>query len=173
MRNILITIGFVCAATFALGGCNKDDQAAKDAAAAAAAAQAQAVSMPTDANDKAAWKKYLVGVVTDNMQGVKTTHPYMYFVPKGDDEAATADRDNQLSNVEMVVARGVVPGNMLAFGGPDSAITADLIKQAFASATANSFKDVVVLFVGAPADQEAVKQALAPSAAEFRFVEMK
>jgi hypothetical protein len=168
MRKFFVVIGFMCAATFVLGGCNKE-QAQEQAA----NAQPEVVSMPTNATDKAAWKKYLVSVVMQNMQGVKTTRPYVYFVPTGDDEAAQADRDNQLSNVQTVVARGVVPGNMLAFGGPDSATTADLIIESFASANEGSFKDVVVLFVGSPADQQRVADALAPSAADYRFVEMK
>ena len=55
--------------------------------------------MPTDPTDKAAWQKYLASVVMRNMQGVKTNHPYMYFVPAGDDDAAKSDRQNQLDNV--------------------------------------------------------------------------
>ncbi len=170
MRKTLITIGFMCVATFALGGCNKNDQAAQEAA---VEAPVEVVTMPANATDKTAWKKYLVSVVTANMEGVKTTHPYMYFVPQGEDDAAKSDRGNQLANVETVVARGVLPGNMLAFGGPDSMLTTDLIKQAFASASPGSFKGVVVLFIGAPSDEEAVKQGLEPSGAEYRFVEMK
>jgi hypothetical protein len=119
------------------------------------------------------WKKYLVSVVTANMQGVKSTRPYMYFVPGGNDEGAQLDRQNQLDNVGNVVARGVLPGNMMAFGGPDSTITAQLIVDAFKEVQAGSFKDVVVLFIGAPSDFETVKQALATSGADARFVEAK
>jgi hypothetical protein len=62
---------------------------------------------------------------------------------------------------------------MMAFGGPDSAITAQLIVDAFTDVQAGAFKDVVILFIGAPADAETVKQALASSGAEVRFVEAK
>ncbi|HEX7769336.1 MAG TPA: hypothetical protein VF422_04820 [Dokdonella sp.] len=119
------------------------------------------------------WKKYLVSVVTANMQGVKSNRPYMYFVPGGNDDGAQLDRQNQLDNVGNVVARGVLPGNMMAFGGPDSTITAQLVVDAFKEVQAGSFKDVVVLFIGAPADFESVKQALATSGADARFVEAK
>jgi hypothetical protein len=129
--------------------------------------------VPTNPTDKTAWKQYLVSVVTANMQGVKTNHPYMYFVPAGDDDATKADRQNQLDNVKNVVARGVLPGNMMAFGGPDSKTTADLIVASFAEAGAGSFKDVIVLFIGAPGDLDAVKSALGPSGADVRFVEAK
>ncbi len=169
MRKILSLVALAGFAAILLGACNKGDQAAQDEA-----AQAPAVlTAPANPNDKDAWKKYLVSVVTANMQNVKSNHPYMYYVPGGDDDAAKADRANQLSNVENVVARGVLPGNMMAFGGPDSAITTQLVVDAFKDVQPGAFKDVVVLFIGKPADGEAVKQALATSGADVRFVEAK
>ena len=69
--------------------------------------------------------------------------------------------------------RGVLPGNMMAFGGPNSQLTADLAVSAFKDAGDGTLKGVVVLFVGASADSDRVKQAIAKSGAEFRFVEMK
>jgi hypothetical protein len=168
MRKILATIVLVCAAAFSLSACDQKEKPAE-----AAAQKPVVAAMPTNATDKTAWKQYLVSVVTANMQGVKTNHPYMYFVPGGEDDAAKADRQNQLENVKNVVMRGVLPGNMMAFGGPDSKITADLIVEAFKDAQAGAFKDVIVLFIGASADAETVKGALAASGAEVRFVEAK
>ena len=168
MRKITAIIFTACAA-FALGACNKEEKAANPQA----EAKPQVAPVPTNPTDKTAWKQYLVSVVTANMQGVKTNHPYMYFVPGGDDDAAKADRQNQLDNVKNVVARGVLPGNMMAFGGPDSKITSDLLVQAFSGVQAGSFKDVVVLFIGDQADVDAIKAQLAASGAEVRFVEAK
>jgi len=172
MRKILSIAAFACVATFALSACDNGDKAKQDAAAAAAAAAPAVLPAPAT-GDKEQWKKYLISVVTANMQGVKSTHPYMYFVPGGDDDAAKGDRANQLENVKTTVSRGVLPGNMLAFGGPDSAMTAQVITDAFKDAQAGSFKDVVVLFVGKPTEADAVKQALAASSADVRFVEAK
>ena len=169
MRKIPAIIFFACAATFALSACNQQPETPKDQVAQAP----QVAPMPTNASDKTAWKQYLVSVVTANMQGVKTNHPYMYFVPAGDDDAAKADRQNQLDNVKTVVSRGVLPGNMMAFGGPDSKTTANLIVESFKDAQAGAFKDVIVLFIGGPGDLDAIKQALASSGAEVRFVEAK
>jgi hypothetical protein len=169
MRKIVPVFALAAAAAFALAACDKGGQPQQ-----AAVEQAPAVApMPTNPADKTAWKKYLVSVVTANMQGVKSNHPYMYFVPSGNDDAAKSDRANQLDNVKTVVARGVLPGNMMAFGGPDSKLTADLVTESFKDAQAGSFKDVVVLFVGAPGDYETVKQAVAASGATPRFVEAK
>lgn len=170
MRKIISLIAFATFAAITLAACNKPgktpDQEAADKA-------PEVLSIPADPNDKNAWKKYLVGVVTANMQNVKSNHPYMYYVPGGADEANAADRANQLENVSTVVARGVLPGNMMAFGGPDSAITSQLIIDAFKDVQPGSFRDVVVLFIGAPADADKVKQALATSGADARFVEAK
>jgi len=170
MRKILPVIALACAAAVSLGACSQTEQAPPPAAAEQAPA---VVAKPSNPTDKNAWKQYLVSVVTANMQGVKTNHPYMYFVPGGDDDAVKADRDNQLENVKTVVARGVLPGNMMAFGGPDSKITSQLIVDAFKDVGAGSFKDVVVLFIGDAADADTVKQALAASSADVRFVEAK
>ena len=62
---------------------------------------------------------------------------------------------------------------MLAFGGPDSSLTANMVVDSFAEAGAGTFKDVTVLFVGAAVDRDRVEQALTTSGATFRFAEMK
>lgn len=168
MRKFLSIVALGLLGSLALTACNKEEEAKP-----AAAPVAVEVKMPTDANDTQGWKKYLVDVVKRNMQGVTSRTPYMYFVPSGDDTANQDARINQLDNVKTTVARGVLPGNMMAFGGPNSALTAGLIQDAFKDAQAGSFKGVIVLFIGAPADKDAVEKALASSAAVFRFVEMK
>ncbi|WP_300621560.1 hypothetical protein [Dokdonella sp.] len=170
MRKILPILFVAAAATFTLSACNKNEQKPAEAA---AEQKPDTVPLPTDPSDKTAWRKYLSTVVTNNMQGVKSTRPYMYFVPAGDDEAAQNDRANQLDNVKTTVARGVLPGNMMAFGGPDSAKTSALVVDAFKDAQPGSFKDVVVMFVGSAADGETVKQGLAASGADVRIVEAK
>ena len=72
-----------------------------------------------------------------------------------------------------VVGRGILPGNMIAFGSPDSTRLADGIVEAFKVARPNSLKDVRVLFIGAAADEQRVREAVAPSSADFVFVEAK
>lgn len=169
MRKILSTIALICVATLALSACGQGDKPKQEAADVAPVV----LPMPANATDKNAWKAYLVSVVTANMEGVKSNHPYMYFVPGGDDDASKADRNNQLENVRGIVGRGVLPGNMLAFGGPVSSITSQLVVDAFKDVQPGSFKNVVVLFVGTRADAEAVKQQLASSQAIIRIVEAK
>jgi hypothetical protein len=169
MRNILSFVALACVAALSLSACNQ----APTPQQVVAEQKPEVVAMPTDPADKAGWKKYLVSVVTANMQGVKSNRPYMYFVPAGDDETAVADRANQYENVHNTVLRGVLPGNMMAFGGPDSKLTADLIAKAFENAGEGTLKGVIVLFIGAPADSDRVKESIAKSGAEYRFKEMK
>jgi hypothetical protein len=182
MKNRIRILFLALASVFMLAGCGPSDEDKQKAAEAAAQALANApVPLPAAGADDAAWQKYLVSVVKRNMQDVKTNHPFMYYVPGGDDLSAEEGRGRQLDEVKNTVARGVLPGNMLAFGGPDSKLTADMIVAAFAGsadgsspgANVGSFKDVVVLFAGASADEQRVKDAIAKSGAQLRFVEMK
>jgi hypothetical protein len=166
INKSLAIVAAACAMTFALSACDQ-----KKAPEQVVEEKVEVVAVPAAGSDTMAWKKYLAAVVMQNMQGVKSNRPYMYFVPAGAE--AEMERSNQLDNVKTAVARGVLPGNMLAFGGPDSKITADLIGDAFSEAQAGSFKDVVVLFVGAQEDSDRVKESLAASAATYRFAEMK
>lgn len=166
IKKSLAIILAACAMTFALSACDK-----QKAAETVVEEKAEVVPVPAPGSDTTAWKKYLAAVVMLNMEGVKSNRPYMYFVPAGAE--AELERSNQLDNVKTAVARGVLPGNMLAFGGPDSKITADLIGDAFHEAPAGSFKDVVVLFVGAQEDTDRVKESLAAAGASYRFAEMK
>ncbi len=167
---------FILALTGALvlSACGPTDEDKQKAAEAAAAAEAaKPVPVPAPTADKGTWQKYLSNVVMRNMQGVKSNSPFMYYVPAGDGQDMVDARNSQQNNVEDTVGRGVLPGNMMAFGGPDSKITADLIEGAFQHAREGSFKGVVILFVGAAADQDRVKAAVGKTGAELRFVEMK
>ncbi len=168
LKKTISLVLAACAMTLFLSACDKQEQAA------APTEQAEeVVALPASNAAPAEWKKYLAAVVMQNMQGVKSNRPYMYFVPGGDTGKDIIDRSNQLDNVSVAVSRGVLPGNMLAFGGPDSAITANLIIDSFNDAGAGTFKDVTVLFVGAQADSDRVKEALTISGATYRFAEMK
>ena len=164
MRKLALYAAVALIGALSLSACQKQaDQAAP---------QAQQVARPTSPTDTAGWKAYLVQVVTKNMEGMTANQPYMYYVPAGTDDATVQARQRQLDNVSGTVARGVLPGNLMAFGGPDSSQTAQMIITAFKDAQPGSFKGVIVLFVGDKADEQGVAQALQGSAATFRFVQM-
>ena len=150
-----------------LAACGKKEGEGKTAAAAPVA-----VAVPTNASDNQAWKAYIMSVVKQNMQGIRTS-PYTYYLPDTSAGDFEDQYDRQLDNVTGVVGRGVLPGNMLAFGSPASARMADLIVEAFTDIPAGSMKDVRVLFIGQAADSERVKAAIEPSGASYVFVEAK
>ncbi|HEX7817120.1 hypothetical protein [Dyella sp.] len=168
MRKFVLAAILALTGAVVLTGCNKqgDDQQA------AAQPQAQKVTKPTDPNDSAAWNAYLGQIVTQNMQGMTADRPYAYLVNAGDSDEDKAKRDRQLQAIQDVIARGVLPGNMVVFAGPDSTKTADLVVEAFKTAKPGSFKDVIVLFIGDKADQQRVTDVLQPTAAQIRFVQM-
>lgn len=167
MRKFLLAASVALTASLALSACNKSEDTDQ-----AATQQEAAVSKPTDPKDTKAWSQYFGQIVRKNMQGMTADRPFPYFVPSGDDQDGQDGRQRQLENVQGTVARGVTPGNMLVFGGPESAKTADLIVEAFKSAQPGSFKNVIILFIGDQADQQRVTDALTPTGATVRFVAM-
>ncbi|GAB3781878.1 hypothetical protein [Dyella agri] len=167
MRKFVLIAAIALTAGLALGGCSKgqdqDQQAAQ---------QAQAVAKPTSIADAKGWNAYLGQLVQKNLQGMAAQAPYPYLVTPGQTADDKAQNDRQLQNVQDAVARGVLPGNLMAFAGPVSATTADLVVAAFKDAKPGTFKDVIVVFIGDKADEQRVAGVVNPTGATFRFVQM-
>lgn len=192
MRKFLFIAAIALFGTIGLGACSNNEQQASTTSEAKA-------TKPSDPHDIKAWQTYLTQVVEDNMGDI-TNNPYVYFVPDVSSSAvaavaSTAATDNSASvagttagpgsdssaaaalgrvqdQIDTVVAATVLPGNMIAAGGPNSATTAKVMETAFSQASPGSFKGVVVLFIGDKADEAAVKQAVDPSGATFKFAPM-
>lgn len=165
MRKIILLAALALMTTIGISSCGKQ--------AADTAVEAQALpTKPADASDTKGWQEYLVAVVRQNLQGMTAKKPYLYFIPAGDDDESMDQRQLQLDNVIMTVQRTVLPGNLMAFAGPDSTATGDFIVNAFGYAEKGSFKGVIVLFIGDEVDAERVSAALETSGATSRFVQM-
>lgn len=167
MRKFALIAALVLTAAMTLSACGKkqaDQQASQQAT--------QQLTKPTSPTDTKGWNAYLGQLVQNNLQGMKASQPYAYLVTAGDTDEAKAQNDRQLQSVQDTVARGVLPGNLLAFAGPVSSMTADLVVAAFKDAKPGSFKDVIIVFIGDQADQQRVADALKPTGATFRFVAM-
>jgi len=145
-----------------LGACKKEE-APKEAAPAA-------LTAPTT-SDETAWNEYLTDVVRRNLNGA--TNTYVYVLPAADSPDFQGYYDRQLEKAQGDLERGILENNLIAFGSPNSAKTADLAVTAFTKAAPGKFQGVKVLFIGAPADSERVKAAVAPSGADYKFVEAK
>lgn len=134
-----------------------------------------AVKAPLSApvnDDHQAWLDYLSDVVSRNMGGIQN-QPYAYMLP-GESTADFKDQyDRLLEKAKADVGRGIIAGNMLAYGSPASAKMADLVVASFDGIAAGSMKGVKVLFVGKAADNDRVKAAVTPSGVDYVFVEAK
>ena len=132
------------------------------------------LTAPATADDKL-WKPYLQAVIQQNMAGV-TDRVYPYYLPADStkiDSDGRSQYDRQMENVTAVISRTVLPGNMMAFGSPDSAKMGDLMLSAFSGAKPDALKGSQVLFIGKPADSERVKPGVEASGAKYIFVEAK
>lgn len=164
MRKFALAIAFALATTLLLSACNKGQESNEPAPVAQ-------VSKPSSPTDIKGWQAYLTQIIRTHMQGIQNS-PYVYFVPAGDDPVNTEARGRVQSTLAGVVATTVLPGNMIAAGGPDSSKTADVLATAFKNAQPGSFKGVAVLFIGDAADRQRVQDAIQPSGADFRFATM-
>ena len=147
----------------ALTGCKKQEEAP---------AVAAPLHAPASLTDDKGWKAYFQDVINRNSQGVTDRSMAYYLPPPGgaDYEGMYA---RQLSGVSDTVARGVLPGNLLAFMSPDSTKMADLVVTAFKNPSAGAMKGVIVIFIGKAEDNERVKAAVTATGATYRFVEAK
>ena len=135
------------------------------------AAVKAAVPVPVNDN-REAWVAYLSDVVQRNMGNIQN-QPYVYLLP-GESTADFEDQYTRLAGkAKDDLSRGIISGNMLAYGSPASAKMADLVIAAFKDVPAGSMKGVKVLFVGKAADNDRVKAAVSPSGVDYVFVEAK
>ena len=130
------------------------------------------VAVPASPTDDAGWKAYLTDVVTRNMDGISNP-PYVYMLPAESTDGLQGKYDALLEKAQGDVARGIISGNLLAYGGPASAKMADLIAAAFKDVPPNTMKGVRVLFIGNAADSPKVQAAVAPAGVEYKFIEAK
>lgn len=159
----LIRSTLLILAVASLAACDKSKEAAVPEAAPVI------LSAPTDASNDREWRAYLTQVVKQNMQGIRSS-PYMYYLPDESAEDFEDQYERQLENVTGTVSRGVVPGNMLAFGSPSPKRMAELIEEAFLDAQPGSMKDVRVLFIGAQEDAEPLRAKIEATGAGFVYV---
>ena len=159
---------FIALLTLSFAGCQEaDDETSQEAAEAVAAP----VPAPTTEDD-AAWGEYLTDVVRRNMGGI-TNSPYLYYLPTESTPGFDGEFDRLLEKAEVDIARGILSGNMLAFGSPASSKMADLIIAAFADVDPGAMEGVRVLFIGDAADNARVEEALAPTGVSYMFHEAK
>ncbi|MDR7133947.1 hypothetical protein J2X06_001131 [Lysobacter niastensis] len=162
MKNATRLLLIACLSLPFLAACKKEEQKV--------AAVEAPLTAPTT-SDENAWNAYLTDVVKRNLDGVSNT--YVYVLPAEGSQDFQGYYDRQLEKAQTDISRGILEGNLLAFGSPTSAKTADLTIAAFSKAQPGSMKGVKVLFIGAAADNDRVKAAVAPAGVDYKFVEAK
>ena len=162
MKNATRLLLIACLSLPFLAACKKEEKAA--------AAVEAPLTTPTT-SDENAWNTYLTDVVKRNLDGV--TNTYVYVLPAEGSQDFQGYYDRQLEKAQTDISRGILEGNLLAFGSPTSAKTADLAVAAFSKAQPGSMKGVKVLFIGSAADNDRVKAAVTPAGVDYKFVEAK
>jgi len=143
----------------------------KEAPVANAASEKTALTAPAK-DDDAGWKAYLPAVVQENMGNI-TSNPFLYYLPPESDPEFAAKYERQVESATTAMGRGVQKGNLLAFGSPASAKMAELMEVAFKDVPPDTMKGVRILFIGDAADNPRVQAALAPTGADYVFIEAK
>ncbi|MDA3915261.1 hypothetical protein [Oleiagrimonas sp.] len=168
MRKLVMISMLALASVFALSACGKKTNVGQQSH------QAAKLTRPTNTTNKSVWQPYLIQVLQsgDTMKGMTGDRPYVYYVAGGDSDSDTAERGRQLGNVTDTLERGVLPGNLMAFAGPSSSKTADLMVSAFKDIKPGSLDKVIVVFIGDQADEQRVADVVKPTGAIFRFKQM-
>jgi hypothetical protein len=138
------------------------------------AAVRPAVPKPSNNDDKL-WKPYVADKIGRHMD-VVSDRVISYYLP-ADNATIEADGrskfDRLAEGVTAAVSRTVLPGNLLAFGSPDSKRMADLIESAFSGAKPDALKGSTVLFVGNAEDSARIQPMVEASGARYIFEEAK
>ncbi|MEI2456059.1 hypothetical protein ABU614_21905 [Lysobacter firmicutimachus] len=134
---------------------------------------AEAAPLPAPkTNDENAWNAYLTDVVKRNLDGISGS-TYVYVLPAPDSPTFQRDYDLMLEKAQVDMSRGILEGNLVAFGSPSSAKTADLAVASFAKVDPATMKGVKFIFIGDAVDNERVKAAVTPAGVNYVFAEVK
>lgn len=129
------------------------------------------IATPTNPNDTAAWETYMVQVSKVRTEGM-VNRPYLFIVPSGDDPRARDRRQQIQQALTGMAARNGFPGNVIAVGGPNPGVTADVLVAAFGNAKPRSLKSLAVLYIGGDADKPRVEKSIVTAGASFRYAKM-
>jgi hypothetical protein len=148
---------FALCAVLGLSACSEQ-------AADAPVAAAPATAVPTG-TDKAEWSKFMNAVVKPHFKQGETGRVWPYLVMPGE----TEENGRKLETLKQSVVNGLQPGQLFAYVGPDSTVTADLIVEGFKEAKPDSLKRSTLIFAGKRADEERVRTAVTASGMSFEF----
>jgi hypothetical protein len=166
MESVRWTVGVV--GLTLLAGCGHSNPSQT----ATARTETQQLVAPVNPNDVNAWRTFMGQAILDVTHD-KTLHPYSFVVPAGDTADATTRRRHEAMTIHAMLGRTAVPGNMIAFTGPDSTKVAEVVASAFQKLPAHTAQGLTVLFVGTPAVARTVESAVSAAGAQLRVRAMR
>jgi len=161
-NRLRIVLLAMVAGLFALAGCPKES--ASGGSAKGSAETRQPLMLPTSQSDED-WKRYIGQMVQRNVRIKRGIPPFAIYVSPDEDPAPVMD------NARQTLQRGVAKDTIIAFGSRDSQLMATLMVDLFKEIPENRLKGARVVFVGDAVHRAVTEAAVAPSGAEFIFLE--
>lgn len=128
----------------------------------------QPLAAPTG-EDPGEWRAYLGAVVPRHLEGIQNA-PYVYRIPGESEEEFEGLYQRTLDRAKLDLSRGIIRGNLLAFGGPNSSRTADVIVASFEDVPEGTMSGVRILFIGTSDDDARVREAVSPAGVDYVFI---
>lgn len=162
MNNITTRLLLAACLVLPLVACGDSDEAPVQV-------EQQPLAAPAG-EDVAEWREYLGAVVPRHMDGIQN-QPYVYRIPGESEEDFEGLYARTQERATLDLSRGIIRGNLLAFGGPNSSRTADVIVEAFRGVPEGTMPGVRILFIGASEDDARVREAVSPAAVDYVFID--
>ncbi|KAF1005949.1 MAG: hypothetical protein GAK28_02857 [Luteibacter sp.] len=145
-----------------LGGCHhQEDPGVADPPV------SQAIKPPAGNAGAGTWRAFAARVVHDEVKD-DTLHPFTFAVPAGDDADAKEARRSIVMAVRTTLGNTAIPGNLLAFTGPDSRAVAAVIEESFRDLPTSVTKGVTVLYIGTSDMSSRVDKVMRDAGARLR-----
>src|ERR1700754_2366249 len=126
-----------------------------------------AVIKPASPTDRSGWGAYLGRLVQQNSQGLTANRSFLYLTP-----FKAVGRQAEQDLLSDLASRGVLPGNLLAFAGPDSGATRAIVVNALKDVHTGWAAGSILIFIGSVKDKDEVFAALHASGATLRFLDL-
>ncbi len=167
--RLRIALLALVAGLFTLAGCQQEASEGRPTPGAgqpAPAAEPRAPLMLPASQSDEDWKRYIGQMVSRNVRVKRGIPPFAVYVSPDEDPFPVID------NARQTLQRGVVKDTIIAFGSRDSQLMATQMVELFQDIPADRLKGARVVFVGDAAHRSLAEGAVAPSGAEFIFLEV-
>jgi hypothetical protein len=117
-------------------------------------------------------KELISDLVLKHAGAVDPNSIFIYYLPDTDFDHFVEHYNKLSAKVKSDVSRGILPGNVLAYGSPASGQMANMVVDAYVGVPPGSMKGVRVIYVGLPNENARVSAAIAGSGADYVFANL-